>query len=188
MSDQYVHYLTTDETAQALGVSRRTVARYKSLHKITPIKLNNKDMYSSDEIARFGAYSESEVDKLKKQHMFNSVRIVELEARLAFLESMLNIKSTQDKLNIADVNVDDIKNTLHYLCRLRLDKWSTAKVEDLSKDVGRMSDRLIKKVGADTKTALEMAYLFASKSTDSRACIAAAMSKTQLDRVISVLG
>lgn len=187
MSNQYVHYLTTDETAQVLGVSRRTVARYKSLHKITPIKVNNKDMYSSDEIARFGASSESEIDRLRKQHMFNSARIVELEARLAFLESILNIRSDESKLNIADVNVKEIKNTLHYLCRLKIEKWSISKVEDLSKDIGRMSDRLVKKIGTDAKTALEMAYLFSANSKDSRACIATAMAKAQLDRVISAL-
>lgn len=187
MSEQYVHYLTSEETAQALGVSRRTLARYKSTDKITPISVNNKDMYSTDEIARFSTSSSSKIDKLTKQHLFNSARIVELESRVALLESILNLSSKRELLKIGDVDVGSIRNTLHYLCNQPLDKWGVQQVEDLSNDVARMSDRLIKKLGMKCQVALELGYLCATASTDPRASIAAAMIKVQLERVRCVL-
>lgn len=188
MSDHYVHYLTTSETARALGVSRRTLARYKSNHKITPIRVNNKDMYSPDEVARFNASAESIVDKLHKQHLFNSARIVELEARIALLESALGLNTKRTQVNISDVDVTSMSNTLHYLCRLPLERWDIQTVEDLSGDTARLSDRLVKKLGNQLKTALELAYIHATRSGDARAKIAEAVSKVQLDRVTSVLG
>ena len=188
MSEQYAHYLTTEETAQALGVSRRTLARYKSTHKITPISVNNKDMYSAGEIARFSAGSDSKADKLLRQHLFNSARIVELEARVAFLESMMNVSSKKSLLKIGDVDVESIKNTLHYLCERSLDKWDISDVEDLSNDVARMSNRLIKKLGQKCQVALEIAYIAATSSKHPRAKVATMLTKIQLDRVKTVLG
>lgn len=188
MSEQYVHYLTTEETAQALGVSRRTLARYKSIHKITPISVNNKDMYSTDEIARFSAGSDSKGDKLLRQHLFNSARIVELEARVAFLESMMNVSSKKKLLNVGDVDVESVKNTLHYLCNQPIDRWETPRVEDLSNDIARMSNRLLKKLGSKCQVALELGYIAATSSDHPRAKIASVITKIQLDRVKSVLG
>lgn len=187
MSDQYTHYLTTDEAAQVLNVSRRTLSRYKADNKITPIRVNNKDMYSPNDLARFAAKSETEVDKLRKQHLFNSARIVELEARIAFLESVIGVGTKSDTLNIKDVDVTAMSNVLHYLCHLPISRWDIDRVERLSADTGRLSDRLIKKLGASLKTALELAYLHASSSSEARAKIASAVSKSQLDRVTSVL-
>jgi hypothetical protein len=188
MFEQYVHYLTTEETAQALGVSRRTLARYKSTDKITPIRVNNKDMYSTDEIARFGARSTSKADRLLKQHLFNSARIVELEARMAYLESILNLSSKKELLKVGDVDAESIHNTLHYLCEQPLDEWEVQRVEDLSNDVARMSGRLIKKLGPRCQVALELGYLCASSSKEPRAKIASVMAAIQLDRVKRVLG
>jgi predicted site-specific integrase-resolvase len=188
MSEQYVHYLTTEETAQALGVSRRTLARYKSNYKITPISVNNKDMYSTDEIARFKAGSASQSDKILKQHLFNSARIVELEARVALLESLLNTSSSKILLNIGDVDVESLSNTLQFLCTRSIDTWELQGVEDLSNDVARMGDRLIKKLGKRCQVALEVAYTVAASSKDMRAPVASALAKIQLDRVKTVLG
>jgi predicted site-specific integrase-resolvase len=187
MSEQYVHYLTTDETAQALGVSRRTLARYKSTHKITPINVNNKDMYSTDEIARFSANAETKSAKLIKQHLFNSARIVELEARVALLESALNLSSNKKLLNIGDVDVESISNTLQFLCNQPISGWDVQRVEDLSNDIARMGDRLIKKLGKRCQIALEVAYSIATSSKDLRAPVARAITKVQLDRVKTVL-
>lgn len=188
MSEQYVHYLTTEETAQALGVSRRTLARYKSDYKITPISVNNKDMYSTDEVARFSATSSTQFDKLLKQHLFNSARIVELEARVALLESMLNVSSGKSLLNIGDVDIESISNTLHFLCTRPIDTWEMQGVEDLSNDIARMGDRLIKKLGERCQVALEVAYAVAVSSKDVRAPVAKTLAKIQLDRVKTVLG
>jgi uncharacterized UBP type Zn finger protein len=188
MSGQSIHYLTSTEAAQVLGVSRRTLARYKATNKITPIRVNNKDMYSTDDLARFNADAESKLDQLTKQHMFNSARIVELEARLALLESMLSVSSTKELLNIGDVDVESLHNTLYFLCREPLERWTVSRAEDLARDVARMSDRLIRKLGEQCKVALELGYLCSSSSDDVRAPIAAAFTKAQLDRVTTVLG
>lgn len=188
MSNQYAHYLSTEEAAQALGVSRRTLARYKSTGRVTPLRVNNKDMYSTDDIARFSATSESDVDKLRRQHLFNSARIVELEARLSFLESVVGLKSAQPLLNIGDVDLNSVRNTLHYLTTLAPERWDTQKVEDLCNDLARMSPRLLKKVADKAVPALELAYIHAAASTDTRAQIAVAMCGAQLARTKTAQG
>ena len=188
MSGLRTQYLTTDEAARALGVSRRTLARYKSDHRITPVRADGKDLYSLDELARFNASSETPLDKLTKQHLFNSARIVELEARLNLLESMLGISAKRTLLKISDVDVKGIQNTLEYLCGLSVEQWTTDKVEDLANDVSRMGDRLIKKIGKAAKIALELGYIHASSSSEPRAKIAEALARQQLDRVMRALG
>ena len=104
------------------------------------------------------------------------------------MESILNISSKRELLKIKDVDVESISNTLYYLCNLPLDKWEVQQVEDLSSDISRMSDRLIKKLGGQCKIAIELAYLCSKSSVDPRAPIASAVSKAQLDRVKNVLG
>ena len=145
-------------------------------------------MYSTDEIARFKASADTQSSKLLKQHLFNSARIVELEARVALLESMLNISSGKSLLNIGDVDVESISNTLEFLCTRPIDTWDLQVVEDLSNDVARMGNRLIKKLGERCRVALEVAYTIAASSKDVRAPVASTLAKIQLDRVKTVLG
>jgi hypothetical protein len=181
LSEDYAHYLTTEEASQALSVSRRTLVRYKSLGKITPIRVNNKDMYAPEELARFSACAESDVDVLRKQHLYNSERLVQLEARVALLESMFQLRQ-EEKLSSKDVNLPEITRALSALCRKRLDLWDIATIEDLVTDLGRLSDKLLRKL-SPARTALQIALLALESIDDDAKGLLRARANLLLDKI-----
>lgn len=186
MSEKYEYYLTSQEAAQVLGVSRRTLARYKSQAKIAPITVNNKDLYPPSEVARFSAKASSKLDKVKKQHAYNSSRLVDLELRVASLETLLNMR-TVEKLSAKDVNFKDLYSALDTVCRKPSSEWTIAGVDDLIKDVSRLDDRLLKRLGDTVKIALELASLQAVNLKDQRSMLLACRAELLLGHVKSLL-
>jgi hypothetical protein len=185
LSENYDHYLTTQETAQVLGVGRRTLARYKSQDKITPITINNKDLYAPEEVARFNASADSVVDKLRKQHAYNSARLAELEVRLASMEALLDVRSVQ-KVSHKDVKYKDLHNALDDVCRKGASGWNMHSIEDLLRDVSRLDDRLLRKLGKTVVTALELASLHASRLDEQRSMLLVCRAERLLEHVTCV--
>lgn len=187
MSKNYEHYLTTHETAQVLGVSRRTLARYKSQNKITPITLNNKDLYAPEEVSRFSASASSAVDKLKKQHAYNSARLVELELRLASVEALLDIRAVQ-KISSKDLKFKDLYSALDAVCRRVPADWTILNIEELLRDIARLDDRLLRRLGETVVTALQLASLHALRLSEQRSVLLSCRAERLLEHVTAVQG
>jgi hypothetical protein len=136
---------------QALNVSRRTLARYKSTGKLTPITLNNKDLYAPKDIAHFSAQAESTQDKLTRQTHYNSHRVSQLELRISVLEALLDITPVT-KLRLMDVDIDKLRVTLVKLCTMEGRDWSIDLVENLLGDISRMGEDVIDTLGTELIT------------------------------------
>lgn len=160
MSDLCDYYLTTTEAAQVLNVTRRTLARYKAQGKIAPIRSKNKDLYAPEELARFSASAESDVDKLRKQHVYNSARINELEMRLAAIESMLELSKPAQQLTLADVDVEQLRKALDALCKQRLSLWDMTTAEDTLRDLARLAPDVLKALGDVVPMSLDILTLY----------------------------
>ena len=187
MSENYEYYLTSQEVMQILGVSRRTLARYKSQAKITPITVNNKDLYPPDEVARFSASASSEVDKLKKQHAYNSTRLVDLEVRLSSIEALIDVRTVQ-KLNAKDVKYKDLYSALDEICRQESTQWTIISIDELIKDVSRLDDSLLKRLGETIVTALELAALHATRLKEQRSMLLVCRAEALLNRAKTLQG
>lgn len=168
MSDLCDYYLTTTEAAQVLNVTRRTLARYKAQGKIAPVKGKNKDLYAPEELARFSASAESDVDKLRKQHVYNSARINELEMRLSAIESMLSLSSNERLLTADDVNVDELRDALERLCRQRLSRWDMLTVDDTLRDLSALAPDVLKSLGDVVGTTLDILVLYVQSQNTPR--------------------
>ena len=187
MSENYEYYLTSLEAAQVLGVSRRTLARYKSHAKITPITVNNKDLYAPDEVARFSARASSEVDKLKKQHAYNSARLVDMDVRLSSVEALINVRTVQ-RLSAKDVKFKDLYAALDRVCRRESKQWTIVNIDELIKDVARLDDSLLKRLGETVVTALELAALHAARLKNQRSMLLVCRAEDLLRQVKTLRG
>jgi uncharacterized coiled-coil protein SlyX len=160
LSDLCDYYLTTTEAAQVLNVTRRTLARYKAQGKIAPIKGKNKDLYAPEELARFSASAESDVDKLRKQNVYNSARINELEMRLAAIESMLELSKPTQQLTSSDVDTAQLRKALDALCKQRLSLWDMTTAEDTLRDLALLAPDVIRALGDVVPMILDILTLY----------------------------
>jgi hypothetical protein len=153
---------------QVLKVSRRTLARYKADGKITPVTVNNKDLYSPEDLAHFSAAVEATQDKLSRQTSYNSHRISQLELRISALEALLDI-TPRVKLSLSDVDLDELRSALVKLCQQGNPLWTIELVSDLLGDISRMGDDVLDALGESlVATCVSTAMVHAKRLKHSR--------------------